>query len=65
MQCHKCDGQGVITKVQQLDGQGEDNILAGLFGVMTCGLSLLVTTKLREITCPRCGGTGETGRRLS
>lgn len=62
MICKKCDGQGVITKVTQLDGSDDDVVGGTMAALMTCGLSLLVTTRLKEVRCPRCYGTGEVGR---
>lgn len=61
MICKKCDGQGVVTTLTQLDGDEGDVAMGTLFGLMTCGLSLLVTTRTKEVRCPRCGGTGEVG----
>lgn len=62
MICKKCDGQGVITKVTQLSGDDDDVMSGAMAALMTCGLSLLVTTRLKEVRCQRCFGTGETGR---
>lgn len=62
MICKKCDGQGVITKVTQLSGDDDDVMCGSMAALLTCGLSLLVTTRTKEVCCPRCGGTGEVGR---
>lgn len=63
MLCKKCDGQGVVTRVTQLSGDSDDVLGGTMAALMTCGLSLLVTTRLKEKRCPRCLGTGETGYR--
>ena len=61
MICKKCDGQGVITKITQLSGDDED-VMCGIVGaLLTMGASLLVTTRLKEVRCPRCYGVGEVG----
>ncbi len=58
MICKKCNGQGVEKYVTQLDGD-EDGVVAGIFaGLMTAGISLLFTTRVKERTCSRCGGRG-------
>ena len=62
MICRKCNGQGVVTKVTQLSGEGDDVLIGNMAAIMSCGLSYLVTTRLKEVRCPRCGGTGEIGR---
>ena len=61
MICKKCDGEGVVTKLTQLSGSDEDVPMGVMMGLLTCGLSLLVTTRLKEVTCPRCRGTGYVG----
>lgn len=61
MICAKCKGQRVVTKIVQLDGEEGDNLAGFMFAALTTGLSLLFTTRLKEVRCPRCGGTGRVG----
>ena len=61
MICKKCDGQGVVTKVTQLSGDDDDVMCGTMSALLTCGLSLLVTTRLKEVRCPRCRGSGRVG----
>jgi len=61
MICKKCHGQGVITKLTQLDGTYDDEMCGVMGAILTCGVSLLFTTRTKEVRCPRCDGTGETG----
>jgi hypothetical protein len=59
--CKKCDGQGVVSKLTQLDGS-EEGLMGGLmFAALTCGVSLLATTRTKEVRCPRCNGYGRVG----
>ena len=62
MICSKCDGQGRITKLTQLDGTDDDVINGTMGALLTCGVSLLFTTRTREVLCPRCYGSGDVGR---
>lgn len=57
MICKKCNGQGVVTKITQRGEAGDGIMLA----IITCGLSLPLTTTTREVTCPRCRGFGRCG----
>lgn len=63
MICKKCKGQGVITKITQMSGDGDDVMCGTMGALITMGASLLVTTRLKEATCPRCHGSGKTGWR--
>ncbi len=59
--CKKCDGQGVVTRITQLDGSDE-GLMVGVCGaLLTMGVSLLATTRTKEVRCPRCGGWGRVG----
>lgn len=59
--CKKCDGQGVVTELTQLSGS-EDDVTLGVMGAfLTGGLSLLATTRTKDVRCPRCGGAGRVG----
>lgn len=61
MICSKCDGQGIITKITQLSGDNDD-VMCGIFAAaMTMGVSLLITTRIKEVICTRCNGCGEVG----
>lgn len=58
MPCNKCKGQGSVKKITQLSGD-ETDIMGGVMaGIITMGLSLLVTTRIKDAVCDLCGGTG-------
>ena len=61
MICKKCDGQGVVTRLVQLSGTGDDTMCGVMGALLTMGVSLLATTRLKEVQCPRCYGRGKVG----
>ena len=63
MICSKCNGQGVVARIEQLDGDEESTCFGVCAALLTLGLSLPFTTRLNEYTCPRCFGAGKVGVR--
>lgn len=49
MICKKCNGQGVVSRIVQLDGDEDSTALGVCSALLTMGLSLPFTTRLTRL----------------